>query len=168
MNNNEIIIYTDGACLGNPGPGGYGSVLIYGERRKELYGGFRLTTNNRMELLAAVKALQAIKNNKKYKIKLHSDSRLLINAFNNHWLDKWKKNNWMRNNKDKVLNADIWKELLIETAKFDMEFIWVEGHAGIPENERCDVLSKMGASMKSLEIDINYENEGGDKLITNY
>lgn len=162
--NKEIIIYTDGACLGNPGKGGYAAVLMYGENRKELSGGFRLTTNNRMEILAAVKALQAIKDNKRHKIKLHSDSRLLINAFNSNWIEKWKKNNWMRNSKEKVLNSDLWKLLIEQTVKFDMEFIWVKGHVGVPENERCDVLSKQAAMGSDLGIDEFYENDGGTKI----
>ncbi len=162
---NDIIIYTDGACLGNPGPGGWAAVLIWGDKRKELSGGFKLTTNNRMEILAAIEAIRAIKTTKKYNIKIHSDSRLLINAVNQNWLSKWESKGWMRNNKDKVINPDLWKQLMIELPKHNIEFIWVEGHAGIPENERCDVLSKQAAQMPNLPTDTAYEHETEPKLL---
>ncbi len=162
--NDEVIIYTDGACLGNPGPGGWAAVLLWGSHRKELSAGYRLTTNNRMEVLAAIEALRAIKSNKRYKIRLHSDSRLLINAFNQGWLEKWKNNAWMRNRKEPVINPDLWKLLLAETDKHDVKFVWVEAHAGIPENERCDFLSKQAAQSSILLVDDYYENDGGSKL----
>jgi len=162
---NEVIVYTDGACLGNPGPGGWAAVLIWGGKRKELSGGFRLTTNNRMEILAAIEALKAINSSKKFKIKLHSDSRLLINAVTQNWLTKWQAKGWMRNHKDKVLNPDLWKQLLEVLPKHDVEFIWVEGHAGIPENERCDVLSKAAAQQSNLPTDKGYELESDPKLL---
>ena len=153
----EVIIYTDGACLGNPGPGGYGVVLKYGNHRKELSEGFRKTTNNRMEILAAVVALKAIKSNEKVKIILHSDSQLLIKAINEGWLDKWQKKNWKAKGNDKRLNYDLWIKLLEELPKHDIEFKWVKGHDGIPENERCDVLSKEAAQKANLKIDKEYE-----------
>lgn len=152
-----IIIYTDGACLGNPGPGGWAAVLAKGEHRKELSGGFRLTTNNRMEILAAIEALKAIKTDKRHKIKLHSDSRLLVDAINKGWLDKWKISNWKRNKKDLVINPDLWQELYKLIQLHDIEFVWVEGHAGVPENERCDVLSKAAAKNNNLSVDSVYE-----------
>lgn len=162
--NQDLIIYTDGACLGNPGPGGWAAVLIWGDKRKEISAGYKMTTNNRMEILAAIEALRAVKSSKRYNIKLHSDSRLLINAFNQGWLEKWKKNNWMRNHKEPVINPDLWKLLLTETAKHDVKFIWVEAHSGITENERCDQLSKTAAQSDNLLIDEYYENDGGQKL----
>lgn len=160
----EVIVYTDGSCLGNPGPGGWGAVLIWGNKRKEASGGFRMTTNNRMEILAAIEALSLIKTNRKYNVTLHSDSRLLVNAFNQNWLEKWKTNGWMRNRKDKVLNADLWVKLLNVVSNHNVKFVWVEGHAGIPENERCDVLSKQAAQSAVLLVDEVYEKENELKL----
>ncbi len=157
MSKNQINIYSDGACLGNPGPGGYGVVLLWGAKRKELSGGYRLTTNNRMEIMAVIKALQAISTNKRYQIKVFTDSRLVTNAFNEQWLTKWRQNGWKRNKKDKVLNVDLWKQLLNEVAKHDVEFIWVKGHADIPENERCDQLAREAAKSNTLIIDEEYE-----------
>lgn len=164
MNKNKIKLYSDGACLGNPGPGGFGVVLLWGSRRKELSGGFRMTTNNRMEILAVIKGLQAISTVKRYEIDVFTDSRLIVNAFNQNWLVKWQANGWKRNRKDIVLNDDLWKILLEETSKHNVEFNWVKGHAGIPENERCDILSKTAAETDNLAIDEGYENNGGEKL----
>jgi ribonuclease HI len=164
MSKNEITIYSDGACLGNPGPGGYGVVLLWGPKRKELSGGFRLTTNNRMEILAVIKALQAISTKKRYNIKIYTDSRLVTNAFNEAWLTKWRQNDWKRNKKDKVLNVDLWKQLLNEVEKHDVEFHWVKGHADIPENERCDELARTAAQGTNLPIDTGYENKNNDNF----
>ena len=154
----EIIIYTDGSSLGNPGPGGWAAVLIYGSRRKEISGGFRKTTNNRMEILAAIKALQALNSDKRWKVKLHSDSKLLSDSINLGWADRWRKNGWKRNKKDKALNSDLWAMLLEEIKKHDIEFIWVAGHVGITENELCDRLCKAAAEEPDLPPDIEYEN----------
>ena len=154
---NKIIIYTDGACFGNPGPGGYGAVLIWGEKRKELSGGFRLTTNNRMEILAAIMALEAIKTDKRYSIVIHTDSRLMHDTITKGWAVKWRANGWKRNKKDKALNPDLWERLLNAIELHDVEFKWVKAHAGIPENERCDELSKDAASGFDLAIDEEYE-----------
>ena len=165
MSKDKIIVYSDGACLGNPGPGGYGVVLLWGQKRKELSGGFRLTTNNRMEILAVIKALQAINSNKRYKIDVFTDSRLVTNAFNQGWLVKWEQNGWKRNKKDKVLNVDLWKQLLNEVKKHNVTFHWVKGHADIPENERCDILAKTAAQADNLPADEGYElNISDDKL----
>ncbi|MGA2298504.1 MAG: ribonuclease HI [FCB group bacterium] len=161
----EVIIYTDGACLGNPGPGGYGVVLKYGEHRKELSEGFRMTTNNRMEILAAIVALKAIKSNEKVKIILHSDSQLLIKAVNEGWLSKWQKKNWKTKGNENRLNYDLWIKLHEELPKHLVEFRWVKGHVGIPENERCDVLSKEAASKSNLKIDKEYEKMKMEKSI---
>jgi ribonuclease HI len=154
----SIIIYTDGACSGNPGPGGWAAVLMYGSHRKELSGGFRLTTNNRMELTAAIEALKAIKPDNKLPIILHSDSQLIYNAFNKGWIQKWEKNNWKKNKSDKVLNPELWQELAELSRKLKVKFVWVEGHAGIEENERCDKLCREAASQSDLPRDIEYEN----------
>lgn len=154
----EITVYTDGSSLNNPGPGGYGAVLIFGDKRKEISGGFRLTTNNRMEILSAIEALRAMKKADGYKIKIHTDSELLCNAFNKGWIYKWERENWK-----KRLNADLWIELLKLCRKFKVEFCWVKGHAGIPENERCDVLARAAASGLDLPPDTEYEKiQGGD------
>lgn len=156
--NQKIIIYTDGACLGNPGKGGYAAVLISGNRRKELSAGFRLTTNNRMEIMAVVEALKAINKNKKYDITIFTDSRLVSNAINNHWLESWIKNNWKKSDKKPVINKDLW-QLLYEELKFhNVKFEWVKSHIGIKENERCDELCKQAAMSDNLIEDIGYVN----------
>jgi ribonuclease HI len=151
----SIEIYADGACLGNPGPGGYGVVLLHGSRRKELSGGFRLTTNNRMELMGAIVALRALK--QRCKVRLHSDSQYLVKAMNNKWPQTWQKNNWTRGRKEPVKNPDLWQELLELSEKHDVEFIWVPGHSGIVENERADRLSVLAAEQPDLPPDPGYE-----------
>ncbi len=150
----EIIIFTDGGCLGNPGPGGWGAVLSYGNYRKELSGGFRLTTNNRMELTAAIEALKALK--MPCNVTLYSDSKYLVDAVNLHWIDSWQKKNWIRK-QGPVLNPDLWQELLELLKIHDVKFVWVKGHADNPGNERCDELAKQAASQPNLPIDKNYE-----------
>ena len=135
-----IIIYTDGACSGNPGPGGWASVLIYGDYRKEISGGEKMTTNQRMELSAALEALRLLK--RPSQVDIYSDSAYLINAFNNGWLLKWQKNGWLNSKKDPVENQDLWKGLLEMNAKHEINWKKVKGHAGNPENERCDVLAR--------------------------
>jgi ribonuclease HI len=151
----HVTIYTDGACLGNPGPGGYGTVLLYQNHRKELSGGFRLTTNNRMEILAAVAALETLK--EKCRGILHSDSQYVVNAISQGWAVRWRANNWRRNKKDMAQNPDLWDRLLQCTEKHQVEFRWVRGHAGNPENERCDQLAMAAAKGASLAIDAGYE-----------
>lgn len=150
----DVIIYTDGACFGNPGPGGYGVVLRYKQHCKELSGGYRKTTNNRMELLAAIVSLKALKSAKQLNVFLYSDSKYLVDAVNKGWLSSWTRTNWK---KGKVKNIDLWLRLLPELEKHKIKFIWVEGHSGVPDNERCDVLSKEAASGKRLHIDSEYE-----------
>jgi ribonuclease HI len=152
-----VIIYTDGSSLGNPGPGGYGVVLRYGDHEKELSGGFRCTTNNRMELLAAIKALQALK--RPCRVKLHTDSQYLVNAIEKGWAKRWQRNGWMRNRKDRALNPDLWAELLPLTDRHDVELLWVRGHAGNPDNERCDTLAKEAADAPNLPPDEVYEQD---------
>jgi ribonuclease HI len=151
----QVTIYTDGACLGNPGPGGYAAVLLYGKHRKELSGGLRLTTNNRMEILAAVVALDAVK--QACRIILHSDSQYLVNAMQQGWARRWRAANWMRNKRERALNPDLWERLLQRTEALDVEFRWLRGHAGDPENERCDRLAMAAAQGENLEPDIGYE-----------
>lgn len=153
----QVVIYTDGACSGNPGPGGYGAVLLYNGHRKELSGGFRLTTNNRMEMLAAIEALRSLKD--RCAVKLHSDSQYVINAIEKGWAAKWKANGWMRNKKDKAVNPDLWQQLLDLCKQHKVEFIWVRGHSGNVENERCDVLAVAAAQQRNLPADEVYERE---------
>jgi ribonuclease HI len=151
----KVKLYTDGACLGNPGPGGYGVVLLHGKHRKELSGGFRLTTNNRMEMLAVIMGLRALK--EKCSVQLFSDSQYIVNAIKNGWAETWRRNGWKRNRKEKALNPDLWEQLLDLVSKHDVEFNWVRGHTGIPENERADELSVKAAQQPDLPPDTIYE-----------
>lgn len=152
----EVTIYTDGACQGNPGPGGYGVVLLYEEHRKELSGGFRRTTNNRMEIMAALVGLRALKS--KCRVTVYSDSQYLVNAMTKGWVERWKKYGWTRNKKgEKALNADLWSEMIDLCSKHEVQFRWVRGHSGNKENERCDWLSVQAASQKNLARDLGYE-----------
>ncbi|WP_445359943.1 ribonuclease HI [Microbulbifer sp. EKSA005] len=137
----QITIYTDGACRGNPGPGGWGALLVYGEREKELFGGEAHTTNNRMELLAAIKALEALK--QPCKVDLHTDSQYLRQGITG-WINKWKKNGWKTASKKPVKNADLWRQLDESVSEHDVEWHWVKGHAGHPGNERADQLANRG------------------------
>ncbi len=155
-NKTHVIIYTDGGAIGNPGPGGYGVVLLSGKHRRELSGGFRLTTNNRMELTAAIEALKALKSTSK--ATLHSDSQYLVNGISKGWAKKWRANGWMRNKKDPALNPDLWQQLLELCEKHDVTFVWVKGHAGIAENERCDQLTQEAIKSGNLAIDAAYEH----------
>ena len=136
-----VEIFTDGACSGNPGPGGWGAILRMGEHYKELSGGECATTNNRMELMAAIIGLEAL--NRPCEVDLYSDSQYLVKAFNDHWIDGWLKNNWKNSQKKAVKNVDLWKRLLAAKAQHQVHFIWVKGHAGHPENERCDQMAVM-------------------------
>ena len=149
-----ITIHTDGACLGNPGPGGYGIVLRYGDHRRELSGGYRRTTNNRMELIAAIKALQAL--NRPSQVILHSDSRYVVDAIEKGWAKKWQANGWRRNKRELALNPDLWQTLLELCARHQVQFRWVRGHAGNPENERCDHLAVQAAKQPNLPEDVGY------------
>ena len=134
-----VYLYTDGACSGNPGPGGYGAILKYGKFEKEICGGDENTTNNRMELLGVIKGLEAL--NEPCHVVLTSDSKYVIDALSLGWAEKWKQNGWKRNKKDPALNPDLWDRLLQLTSTHQMEYHWVKGHAGHPENERCDQLA---------------------------
>jgi ribonuclease HI len=134
-----VTIYTDGACSGNPGPGGYGAILMYGEHKKELSGGDPNTTNNRMELLGVITALEAL--NRPCQVELYTDSQYVVNAIEKGWARKWRANGWMRNKKDPALNPDLWERLLNLLEKHDVTFHWVKGHATNPYNNRCDELA---------------------------
>ena len=151
----HVTIYTDGACIGNPGPGGYGAVLLYGNERREFSGGYRKTTNNRMEILAAIVGLEALK--EKCRITLYSDSQYVVNAVEKGWARKWRANGWNRNKSEKALNPDMWDRLLRLCEYHNVEFRWVRGHAGIPENERCDQLATGAARQRNLPVDEGYE-----------
>ena len=135
----NIEIYTDGACSGNPGPGGWGAVLKYGNAEKELSGSEKETTNNRMELTAVIKALSALK--EECNVTLCTDSNYVCDAINKRWVYSWRANNWRKADKKKALNVDLWEELLALLDKHNVKFVWVKGHAGHPENERCDRLA---------------------------
>jgi ribonuclease HI len=151
----KVTIYTDGACLGNPGPGGYGVVLLYNGRRKEISGGFRLTTNNRMEMMGAIVGLRALK--ERCSVTLYSDSEYVVNSISKGWAARWRANGWKRNKKDKAVNADLWEQLLDLIDKHEVKMVWVRGHSGVKENERCDELSVAAAQPKNLPIDEGYE-----------
>ena len=154
----HLTIYTDGACIGNPGPGGYGVVLIHGENHREFSGGFRHTTNNRMELMGPIKALDAL--NQSCRITLHSDSKYVVDAVEKGWARRWRDNGWMRNKRQQAVNPDLWGTLLDLCDKHEVEFRWVRGHANNPDNERCDQLANQAALRKDLPVDKGYESTG--------
>ena len=135
----HVEIFTDGACSGNPGPGGWGAVLRYKGNTRELSGGARETTNNRMELTAVIEALSALK--EPCDVTLTSDSKYVIDAIQKGWVYGWKKKGWIKSDKKPALNVDLWEQLLPLLAYHQVEFVWVKGHAGHPENERCDQMA---------------------------
>ena len=154
---NIVEIYTDGACSGNPGPGGVGIVMMAGGHRKEISCAYGLTTNNRMELLAAILALEALK--RPCKVRLHSDSRYLVDAIEKGWVARWQANNWMRNKKDPAVNVDLWKRLLPLLDTHQVDFVWVRGHADNVENNRCDALARDAITKGDFAEDEGYNNE---------
>ena len=135
----KVEIFTDGACSGNPGPGGWGAILRYNTTEKEISGGEAKTTNNRMEITAVIEALTLLK--EPCEVTLYSDSQYVCNALTKGWAKKWKSNNWMRNKKEPALNPELWEKLLELYDKHNITGVWVKGHAGHPENERCDRLA---------------------------
>ena len=135
----KVELYTDGACRGNPGRGGWGAILVYGDKEKELSGGEPMTTNNRMELMAAIEGLAALR--VPCEVTLTSDSKYLVDAINKGWLESWKKNGWKKADKSAVLNVELWKKIDMLLAVHDVSFVWVHGHTGHPYNERCDALA---------------------------
>jgi ribonuclease HI len=152
----QVTIYTDGACLGNPGPGGYGAVLLYGPHRQEISGGFRLTTNNRMEIMAVIAALEALK--EPCRVTLYSDSQYVVNAMAKGWARRWKTNGWKRNQREEAVNPDLWERLLDLCDQHQVEFRWLRGHSGIAENERCDQLAVNAAKQPGLLEDTGYKS----------
>ncbi len=135
----KVELYTDGACRGNPGPGGWGAVLVYGGREKELSGGEKNTTNNRMELTAAIEGLAALK--EPCEVTLTTDSKYLCDAIEKGWAEGWRKRGWIKPDKKPALNPDLWEKLLDLLKKHKVTLVWVKGHNGHPYNERCDVLA---------------------------
>ena len=135
----HVNIYTDGACRNNPGRGGWGAILVYEGREKELSGGEPMTTNNRMELSAVIAALSALR--EPCDVTLTTDSQYVVNAIEKGWLDSWRKNGWKKSDKSKVLNVDLWEKLILLLETHKVSFVWVKGHNGHPYNERCDVLA---------------------------
>ena len=150
-----VVIYTDGSCLGNPGPGGYGAILDFHGRRKELSEGFRLTTNNRMELLAVIEGLAALK--EPCDITLYSDSQYVVKAMGAGWPQGWKAKGWRRKGNQPAVNPDLWERLLQLCETHQVNFKWVRGHSGHPENERCDALAVAAAKGDDLAVDEGYE-----------
>ena len=157
----HVTIYTDGSARGNPGPGGYGAVLLFvdangAEHRLELSAGFRNTTNNRMELLAATVGLEALK--RPCSVELHSDSQYLVNAWNKRWIPGWQRRGWVNSKKEPVANRDIWERLIAAARPHDVSWLWVKGHAGHPLNERCDELATTAADDRAhWQVDEGYE-----------
>jgi len=153
----EVEIFTDGACSGNPGPGGYGVILLYGKFRKECSGGFSRTTNNRMEIFAAIVALEALK--EPCKVTLCSDSSYLVNAVSKHWISGWKRSGWRKADRKPVLNADLWQRLDASLSTHQVTFQWVKGHASNVNNNRCDELATTAAAAKDLPPDPGFTEE---------
>jgi ribonuclease HI len=157
MEPKKVTIYTDGACHHNPGPGGYGVVLVFGNHRKELSGGFRRTTNNRMEIMAAIAGLEALKT--RCRVEVYSDSQYLVNAIEKGWAQRWRSNRWLRTKTERAVNPDLWERLLGLCELHEVNFIWIRGHAGHEENERCDALATAGAQGANLDVDSGYEGD---------
>ncbi len=152
----NIEIYTDGACSGNPGVGGYGIVLLYKDIRKEISAGYKLTTNNRMEAIAVIVALKTLK--EPCNVTLYTDSKYIVNAINEKWVYGWEKNGWKNSSKKQVSNIDLWKELLPLLEIHNVKFVWVKGHAENKENNRCDFLAREAIKGDNLLIDCNYSS----------
>ena len=151
----KILIYTDGGAIDNPGPGGYGVVLRYKGHRRELSGGFRRTTNNRMELLACIEGLRALK--RRCTVVLYSDSKYVVNGMSKGWAERWQIRGWKLSNDQDVKNADLWQQLVALCQQHEVEFRWVRGHGGNPDNERCDQLAMAAAQGRDLATDMVYE-----------
>jgi len=155
---NQVVIYADGACSGNPGAGGFGVVLLHPHKRLELSKGFRKTTNNRMELMAVIQGLSSLK--KRCHVTIYSDSQYIVNSMTRGWAKKWQANGWKRNSKERALNSDLWQELLTLCEEHEVEFKWIKGHHGNTENEICDRLATQATSGSNLEVDSVYEAGG--------
>ncbi|MFC3915000.1 ribonuclease HI [Pseudaeromonas sharmana] len=149
----QVSLYTDGSCLGNPGPGGYGVVLIYRQHRKELAQGYRLTTNNRMELLAAIAGLKTL--HERCAVSLTTDSQYVRQGIT-EWIQNWKRRGWLTAAREPVKNVDLWQQLDEQVQRHDVTWLWVKGHSGHTENERCDQLAREAASGNELLDDTGY------------
>jgi ribonuclease HI len=147
----DVRLYTDGACSGNPGPGGYGAILVYEGSERELSGGYRKTTNNRMELMAVIAGLEVLR--EPCRVEVFSDSEYLVNAINRGWAERWRANGWKRNKRERALNPDLWERILDLCATHDARFTWVRGHDGHEYNERCDALAVRASQRKDLPAD---------------
>jgi ribonuclease HI len=156
----EIVIYTDGAARGNPGPGGLGVVMKYGKHRKELSEGYRLTTNNRMELLAVIRGLETLKRDD-LRVKIYTDSRYVADAVTRGWVFNWEAKRFR-----KKKNADLWQQFLGLYRRYEVSFVWVKGHASIPENERCDKLAVEASYSEQLFEDSGYVDNIDESLIS--
>ena len=150
----KVVIHTDGACKGNPGPGAFGAVLVCGNHRKEISAGYRLTTNNRMELRAAIASLELL--SEPCEIELHSDSKYLIDAIKKNWIDGWKRRGWLTAAKQPVKNQDLWQSLVNAMTPHRIHWHWVKGHAGHRENERCDELANQAVASGNLMEDTGF------------
>jgi ribonuclease HI len=150
----DVVIYTDGGCRNNPGPGGYGVVLLHDGRRQELYGGYAKTTNNRMELTACIIGLESL--DRRHSVVVYSDSQYVVNGIEKGWARKWKANNWKRTAHEMAENSDLWARLLDACDKHEVKFRWVRGHDGNRENERCDVLAVEMSHCDDLPPDHGY------------
>lgn len=150
----EVDMYTDGACSGNPGAGGYGVVLIYGHHTRELSGAYKDTTNNRMELMAVIKGLAALR--QPCRVNLYSDSKYIVDAMNKGWVKRWQSKNWMRNKDEPAKNVDLWKQILELAGKHQVRWNWVKGHASNTYNNRCDQLAREAITNQALQPDSGY------------
>lgn len=151
----KVMLYTDGACSGNPGPGGYGLILRYGEYEKEMSAGFEKTTNNRMELMAAIVGLELLK--EPCEVTLISDSKYLCDSVLKGWVYSWKKNGWKKSDKKPALNIDLWERMLSQLSRHKVELVWVKGHAGHSENERCDKMAVNAYNSPGKLIDEGFD-----------
>ncbi len=155
----KVLIYTDGSSRGNPGPGGYGALLLSGEHQKERSGGYEKTTNNRMELMAVIVALEALK--VPCDVEVFSDSKYVINAMDQGWIHGWRQRGWAKADKKPLKNTDLWRRVYDAMQTHDVKWIWVKGHAGNIHNERCDYLATFAAQGVNLPVDNGFGNDGG-------
>ena len=153
----QVTIYTDGACSGNPGPGGYGAIMQSGKHKRELAQGYRRTTNNRMELMAVIAALKIL--TRPCAVTLYSDSRYVVDGIEKGWAKSWKARGWKKADKQPALNADLWSMILDLLAKHQVKLVWVKGHASNPGNNRCDELAVAATKSDGLLVDEGYEAE---------
>ena len=153
MSKKRVNIFTDGSCLGNPGPGGYAAILVYGQHRKEISDGFAMTTNNRMELLAPIEALNLL--SQACEVHLTTDSQYVKQGIT-QWIHNWRRNGWRTADKKPVKNVDLWQRLDAAVARHDVHWHWVKGHAGHTENERCDTLARAAAEAKPAQQDTGF------------